>query len=76
MEKCGVRLDKESGLAIVGGDAAPKGGEAGGPVGEEEREKLSAFADFIESLDLEDLDSGGGSGDKPDPGGDKPASGK
>ena len=34
MEKCGVRLDKESGLAIVGEDAAPKGGEAGGPVGE------------------------------------------
>lgn len=80
MEKCGVRLDKESGLAIVGdGDDAPQGhthggGEAGGPVGEEEREKLSAFADFIESLDLGDLDSGGSGG--PDSGGDKPVSGK
>ena len=82
MEKCGVRLDKESGLAIVGEDGdAPQGqtthsGEAGGPVGEEEREKLSAFSDFIESLDLGDLDSGTESGGTPDPGGDKPASGK
>jgi hypothetical protein len=47
-----------------------------GPVGEEEREKLSAFADFIESLDLGDLDAGGGSADKPDSGGDKPAPSK
>ena len=76
MEKCGVRLDKESGLAIVGDDDVPKGGEAGGPVGEEEREKLSAFADFIESLDLEDLDSDADSGDTPGSGGDKPGSEK
>ena len=82
MEKCGVRLDKDSGLAVVGDDengrseGHPHGGEAMGPVGEEEREKLSAFADFIESLDLGDLDAGGGSGDKPDSGGDKPAPSK
>lgn len=82
MEKCGVRLDKESGLAIVGEDDdspqshAPHGREAGGPVGKEEREKLSAFSDFIESLDLGDLDSGAGSGGTPDSGGDKPVSGK
>lgn len=75
MEKCGVRLDKESGLAVVGADEepVPQGGEAGGPVGEEEREGLSAFADFIESLDLGDMDtgSGGGGGDAggKDPGG-------
>lgn len=71
MEKCGVRLDKDSGLAVVGDDDPkqhPR--EAGGPVGEEEREKLSAFADFIESLDLGDMDSGKGKSDD-----DKPASG-
>jgi bifunctional DNase/RNase len=78
MEKCGVRLDKESGFAVVGDDQEPEGheghksGEAGGPVGEEERKKLSAFADFIESLDLGDLDTGSDSGGTPEPGGDKP----
>lgn len=57
MEKCGVRLDKNSGEYVVGEDN-PHGhaGEVGGPVGEEEREKLSAFVDFIESLDLGDMD--------------------
>lgn len=86
MEKCGVRLDKESGLAIVGTDDdapqghapqghVPHGREAGGPVGEEEREKLSAFSDFIESLDLGDLDSGADSDGTPDSGGDKPVAG-
>ncbi len=76
MEKCGVRLDKESGLAVVGEDAmgatAPLQREAGGPVGEEEREKLSAFADFIESLDLGDMDtpdSGKSADDEPVAGG-------
>ena len=80
MEKCGVRLDKESGLAVVGEDGpgqghVTQGGESGGPVGEEERKKLSAFADFIESLDIEDLDSGADSGGAPDSGGDNPAPG-
>ena len=71
MEKCGVRLDKDSGLAVVGeGDPHDHVGEAGGPVGEEEREKLSAFADFIESLDLGDMDNGDG---KPEP--DEPVAG-
>ena len=80
MEKCGVRLDRESGFAIVGEDGPPEGhshgGEAGGPVGEEEREKLSAFADFIESLDLGDLDSDADAGDAAGTGGDKPVPGK
>ena len=72
MERCGVRLDKESGEAYVGEDelgatakATPR--RAGGPVGEQEREKLSAFADFIESLDLGDMDDEDG-GRKPDGG--------
>ena len=79
MKKCGVRLDRDSGLAVVGEDemGVPTR-EASGPVGEEEREKLSAFADFIESLDLGDMDAPGGStdhlgGDKPD--GDEPVVG-
>ncbi|SVD88761.1 uncharacterized protein METZ01_LOCUS441615 [marine metagenome] len=82
MEKCGVRLDKDSGLAIVGEDGELSDHEhpskSGGPVGEEEREKLSAFADFIESLDLGDMESEGGKGDRPSdgkPGGDEPVAG-
>ncbi len=71
MEKCGVRLDKESGLAIVGDEGAGDDHEhqrkPGGPVGEEEREKLSAFADFIESLDLGDMDSESGKSSDDDP---------
>ena len=78
MDKCGVRLDKESGLATVGGDAAgspaPPAREVGGPVGPEEAEKLSAFVDFIESLDLGDMDTP--SGDMDDPIGDKPGGGE
>jgi hypothetical protein len=78
MDKCGVRLDKESGLATVGGNAtgltAPPAREAGGPVGAEEAEKLSVFADFIESLDLGDMDTP--SGDMDDPIGDEPGGGE
>jgi bifunctional DNase/RNase len=81
MEKCGVRLDKESGLAIIGDDSGTvheheHPDKAGGPVGAEERQKLSAFADFIESLDLGDMDKGdsdGNFGDKPS--GDEPVAG-
>ena len=81
MEKCGIRLDKESGEAIVGEDDTEQGqeaytGESGGPVGDEERKKLSAFADFIESLDLGDLDTGTDTGSGPDSGGDEPVPGK
>ena len=61
MEKCGVRLDKDSGLAVVGEDAMSGNTsaqrQAGGPVGEEEAKKLSVFSDFIESLDLGDMDA-------------------
>lgn len=78
MDKCGVRVDKESGLATVGGNAtgltAPPAREAGGPVGAEEAEKLSVFADFIESLDLGDMDTP--SGDMDDPIGDEPGGGE
>ena len=72
MEKYGVRLDKDSGLAVVGTDEdANPPTKVGGPVGEEERERLSAFSDFIESLDIGDLDSDGESKPK----GDEPVAG-
>ena len=76
MEKCGVRLDKDSGLAVVGEDAMSGNTsaqrQAGGPVGEEEAKKLSVFSDFIESLDLGDMDAPDSSktdGDEPVAGG-------
>lgn len=80
MEKCGVRLDKDSGLAVVGQDGEPfePTSKVGGPVGAEEAEKLSAFADFIESLDLGDMDAPSGQDDHPSggkPDGDEPVAG-
>jgi hypothetical protein len=66
MEKAGVLLDKESGNAIVGskGAAAESGRqqqhEPRAPVGKEELKKLSAFEDFIESLDMGGIEEGGG----------------
>lgn len=52
MEKAGVLLDEE-GLSEQSGSgeqATPP------PMNEEERQKMSAFRDFIESLDLDDFD--------------------
>jgi bifunctional DNase/RNase len=73
MEKCGVRLDEDGQQAFVGEETeivdAPAPRKAGGPMGHEEREKLSAFADFIETLDLGDMDTGD-EGDKSDKGDD------
>jgi bifunctional DNase/RNase len=81
MDKCGVRLDKDSGLAVVGEDAmgtTARPRQAGGPIGTEEAEKLSVFADFIESLDLGDMDSPSDGNDSPSghkPAGDEPVAG-
>jgi uncharacterized protein len=68
LEKAGVHLDKETGKAVVGGEgdalaAGPK------PVDEKELQSMSAFKDFIDSLDLDDLgkkdrEQGKGEGDK------------
>lgn len=57
MEKAGVLLDKETGEGIVGGEGATSGEASGhrehrAPVGKEELKKLSAFQDFIESMDM------------------------
>jgi bifunctional DNase/RNase len=63
MEKAGVLLDKETGNTIVGSEGVSSQ-QAGGqrehraPVGKEELKKLSAFQDFIESMDM------GGFGDE------------
>lgn len=71
MEKAGVLLDKETGNAIVGGEGASSQDTAANqehraPMGKEERKKLSAFEDFIESLDMGGLgneEAGGGKDD-------------
>ncbi len=57
MEKAGVLLDKETGNAIVGSEGASAADGAAqrehrAPVGKEELKKLSAFQDFIESMDM------------------------
>ena len=57
MEKAGVLLDKETGKPILPGDeAGDQGGEEKSPeVREEELKRMSAFTDFINTLDLEDF---------------------
>src|SRR5207244_9998461 len=47
LDKAGVRITEDESAA---------GSEAGAPVKEEELERMSAFRDFIESLDLDDFD--------------------
>jgi bifunctional DNase/RNase len=54
LEKAGVFLDKEAEEAAAKEGAAE--GEPAGKVAPEELEKMSAFRDFIESLDLSDFD--------------------
>lgn len=56
LEKAGVVLDKETGKPIIASEAA--GGERTGPVNEEELKRLSAFKEFVDSLDLEDFGKG------------------
>jgi len=58
LDKAGIFLDKESGKPIIkereGGKTEGKGKE----VSEEELKKMSAFYDFINTLDLDDFDKG------------------
>ena len=51
VEKAGVRMDMETGKPIVPG----QNGEEPRPLREEELKSMSAFKDFIDTLDLEDL---------------------
>ena len=53
LDKASILLDKETGKPV---SQEEKKGEAGGKkVSEEERKKMSAFYDFINTLDLEDF---------------------
>ena len=54
LDKAGVQLDKEGGV-IVGSDEAKAGLEATKPVDDMELKTLSAFHDFVESLDIDDI---------------------
>ncbi|MBI4233758.1 MAG: bifunctional nuclease family protein [Chloroflexi bacterium] len=60
LDKAAVLLDKE-GKPIVQGEGGEAKGERTGAVAEDEVKKLSAFKDFIEGLNLEDLGKGKGS---------------
>ena len=51
VEKAGVKMDLETGKPIVPGE----GGEEPRPLRDEELRSLSAFKDFVDTLDLEDL---------------------
>ena len=52
LEKAGVELDKETGKPI----AEERGRAADKKVSEEEMKKMSAFYDFINTLDMDDFD--------------------
>jgi hypothetical protein len=56
LEKAGIIFDQATGKPMPGTKAANAGGS--GEVTEEELRKLSAFSDFINSLDLKDLGKG------------------
>ena len=51
MEKAGVEMDMETGKPIVPGE----GTDEHRPLREEELKSLSAFTDFVDTLNLEDL---------------------
>ncbi|MBA7584996.1 MAG: bifunctional nuclease family protein [Dehalococcoidia bacterium] len=53
LDKAGIMLDKETGKPVQEMEA---GGAGGKKPSEEELKKMSAFYDFINTLDLEDLD--------------------
>jgi len=55
LDKAGILLDKETGKPIL--EEAEKGeGGQGKKVSEDEMKRMSAFYDFINTLDLEDFD--------------------
>lgn len=68
VEQAGVNMDMETGKAVLPGEPAGAVEAPPEPVGEDELKGMSAFQDFIGTLDLEDL--GGnetGSGDSAKP---------
>jgi len=53
LDKAGILLDKETGKPI------PSDKSEGKKVSEEELRRMSAFTDFIDTLDLDDFDKRG-----------------
>jgi bifunctional DNase/RNase len=51
LDKAGIFLDKETGKPV-----AQRETEKGGKVSEDEMRRMSAFYDFINTLDLDDFD--------------------
>jgi len=56
LDKASILLDKETGKPIFEEQEMGEGGGKGKKVSEEEMRKMSAFYDFINTLDLEDFD--------------------
>ena len=56
LEKAGVQMDAETGKPILPGEEGSS--EEARPLGEEELKSMSAFQDFIDTLDLEDIGEG------------------
>ena len=65
LEKAGVQMSEESGKAVIRGHM----GDEMRPLGEEELKGLSAYNEFISTLDLDDLGSTGQQGKPPTEGG-------
>jgi bifunctional DNase/RNase len=53
LDKAGILLDKETGKPVLDEKEV---GEGGKKVSDEEMKRMSAFHDFINTLDLEDFD--------------------
>ena len=62
MEKASIVLDKEAGKPLLADVQPLEGKKREKPVDEEELRRMSAFQDFVQGLDLEDLGKGKGSG--------------
>ena len=57
LDKAGIQLDKEGNRLTPPGEEVRSSGERRTEVKEEELEGMSAFTDFIDSLDLEDFEN-------------------
>ena len=56
LDRAGVELDKETGKPVAEDQAKGKGRAADKEISEDEMKKMSAFYDFINTLDLDDFD--------------------
>jgi len=56
LDKAGILLDKATGKPVFEGEEGEGAEQEGRVVSEEEMKRLSAFRDFIETLDWEDFD--------------------